>query len=143
MAFIEPLNAPPRIRLPLGSNKSSTTTRESERDNELRPVVVAHSLVLSFPTEMVKDLQVTCDVLNREGTFAGGDPVTGRVTFSLEKETKVKSVFVKLKGDANVRWSTGTGDKRRTYHAHRRYFKLKAYLVPENAEGLYGYGLKA
>ena len=87
----------------------------------------------------VKDLSIAYEAVNKERTFSGGDPVTGRVTFKLDKDTKVKSVFIKMKGDANVSWTenSGTGDDKTsdTYSAHKRYFKLKAYLVPENAKG--------
>ncbi|XP_031165048.1 arrestin domain-containing protein 3-like [Sander lucioperca] len=83
----------------------------------------------------IKDLCLTCEALNEEATFSEGDTVAGTLTFTLKKETKVKGVMVKAKGDANVSWSEGSGDNRRSYTAHTRYFKLKEYLVAENSEG--------
>uniref|UniRef100_A0A8C9XE41 Arrestin C-terminal-like domain-containing protein n=1 Tax=Sander lucioperca TaxID=283035 RepID=A0A8C9XE41_SANLU len=71
------------------------------------------------------DLCLTCEALNEEATFSEGDTVAGTLTFTLKKETKVKGVMVKAKGDANVSWSEGSGDNRRSYTAHTRYFKLK------------------
>uniref|UniRef100_A0A3P9NC74 Arrestin domain-containing protein 3-like n=1 Tax=Poecilia reticulata TaxID=8081 RepID=A0A3P9NC74_POERE len=45
---------------------------------------------------------------NRDGPFSEGDTVTGLVSFNLSKQTKVKSVSVKLKGDGQVHWTEGT-----------------------------------
>ncbi|KAM4745676.1 arrestin domain-containing protein 3-like [Anableps anableps] len=82
----------------------------------------------------VKSFIVNCDALNEEGTFSGGDTVTGQVILSLSKETKVQRLFVKAKGDADVRWTRKRGDNTHTYSAHRRYFKLKQFLIPEDSE---------
>ncbi|RVE68317.1 hypothetical protein OJAV_G00090820 [Oryzias javanicus] len=62
--------------------------------------------------------------------------MTGRVTLTLRKDIKVKSLFVKVKGDANVYWSETNDDRTdtRTYSDHTRYFKLKQSLTPENSK---------
>ncbi|XP_071783608.1 arrestin domain-containing protein 3-like [Centroberyx gerrardi] len=78
-----------------------------------------------------KELTLTYNVLNDENTFSEGDTLTGRVTLTLAKDTKVKSLFVKVKGDANVHWTEGSGDDKKSYSAFRRYFKLKEYLIPQ------------
>lgn len=83
----------------------------------------------------IKDLQMIYTALNEGDTFSPGDTVEGAVTFTLKKETKVKSVLVKLKGEARVRWSEGTGDDKETHSDWRRYFKVKEYLVAQNAQG--------
>ncbi|GAA6222209.1 arrestin domain-containing protein 3-like [Lates japonicus] len=83
----------------------------------------------------IKDFCVTYDAINEEGTFASGDPLSGTVTFTLTKDTKVKCLSVKAKGDARVHWTEGTGDNKRSYSAHRRYFKLKELLIAENEKG--------
>lgn len=82
----------------------------------------------------MKDFSLVYDALNSAGTFSEGDTLTGKVTFTLEKDTKVKNLFVKVKGDANVRWTEGSGDDQTTYSAHRRYFKLKQYLIQEGKQ---------
>ncbi|XP_071783582.1 arrestin domain-containing protein 3-like [Centroberyx gerrardi] len=79
-----------------------------------------------------KELTLTYNVLNDENTFSEGDTLTGRVTLTLAKDTKVKSLFVKVKGDANVHWTEGSGDDKTSYSAFRRYFKLKECLIPED-----------
>ncbi|KAF7651427.1 hypothetical protein LDENG_00111310, partial [Lucifuga dentata] len=82
----------------------------------------------------VKDFSLTYDILNETGTFSEGDALTGTVSFILKKKTNVKSLFVKATGDASVHWTEGSGDHERSYSAHRRYFKVKEYLIPENSK---------
>lgn len=82
-----------------------------------------------FKMSPIKDFHLLYNTLNSEETFSEGDTVGGTVFFTLTKETKVKSILVKLKGQAHVSWSEGTGDDRRTYSDRRRYFKVKEYLV--------------
>ncbi|XP_070689994.1 arrestin domain-containing protein 3-like [Pempheris klunzingeri] len=82
----------------------------------------------------IKDLSLTYEALNEENTVSQGDTITGAVSFTLTKQTKVKLLLVKAKGDARVDWSEGTGDDRRSYSAHRRYFKVKEYVFAENAK---------
>lgn len=83
----------------------------------------------------IKDLNLTYEALNEEVTFSAGDTITGTVSFNLTKDTKVKCVAVKAKGDAHVHWTEGSGDDKKSYSAHRRYFKEKQYCVPENDSG--------
>ncbi|XP_041856373.1 arrestin domain-containing protein 3-like [Melanotaenia boesemani] len=82
----------------------------------------------------IKDFQITCEALNEAGTFSAGDTVIGEVTFYLTKDTHVKSLLVKAKGEAHVYWTEGSGDDSKSYSAHKRYFKDKKYLVGENAK---------
>ncbi|XP_029366755.1 arrestin domain-containing protein 3-like [Echeneis naucrates] len=89
----------------------------------------------------IKHLDLTYEALNEEGTFSEGDTVSGRVTLTLEKDTKVKSFFVKAKGVAHVRWSEGTGDNRRSYSAHREYFKIKKSLTGNETDTVLSKGV--
>jgi len=84
----------------------------------------------------IKDLNLVYEALNQEDTFSQGDTIVGTVTFTLTKETKVKGLVVKAKGEARVHWTEGTGDQRSSHNAHRRYFKLKECLVAENEKGM-------
>lgn len=83
----------------------------------------------------IKELRVAYEAVNTDGTFSEGDIITGLVSFNLTRETKVKRITVKLKGDANVSWTEESGDDSRTYSAHRRYFKLKKDLVAAEDRG--------
>lgn len=75
------------------------------------------------------------EALNTEGTFTAGDTVVGRLSFTLKDDTKVKKLVVKLKGEARVHWTEGTGDRKRTRSDFRRYFNVKEYFVEENGKG--------
>ncbi|RVE68319.1 hypothetical protein OJAV_G00090840 [Oryzias javanicus] len=82
----------------------------------------------------VESLTINYDFLNEQGTFSERDILTGNVTLTLAKDTKVQSLFVKLKGDADVRWSEKKGDRTKVYTGHTRYFKLKQFLTPEGSD---------
>ncbi|XP_077417856.1 arrestin domain-containing protein 3-like [Vanacampus margaritifer] len=81
----------------------------------------------------IKSLTLLYDALNEDGTFSEGDPIRGKVTLAVEKPTAVQSLFVKVKGDADVRWTTKSGNHNHTYSATRRYFKLKHFLIAESS----------
>ncbi|XP_077378786.1 arrestin domain-containing protein 3-like isoform X2 [Festucalex cinctus] len=81
----------------------------------------------------IKSLTMVYDALNEDGTFSEGDPIRGKVTLVVEKPTAVQSFFVKVKGDAHVRWTTRSGNHNHTHSANRRYFKLKQFLIEESA----------
>ncbi|TNM89759.1 hypothetical protein fugu_003993 [Takifugu bimaculatus] len=82
----------------------------------------------------IKDFKLLYVAPNKENVFSGGDTVAGKVTFTLKEETKVKGVAVKVKGEAHVHWSDGTGDRKKSHSDHRRYFKDKVVLVEEGVE---------
>ena len=83
----------------------------------------------------IKDLTLTYEALNKQDVFTSGDTVTGLVTFILTKETKFKSLVVKITGEGSVHWTHGVGDDRRTYRDHRRYIRVKEYLIKEDSKG--------
>ncbi|RVE68318.1 hypothetical protein OJAV_G00090830 [Oryzias javanicus] len=79
-------------------------------------------------------ITIDCETLNGQRTFSERDIMIGKVTVSLVKDTKVKSLFVKVKGDANVRWTESGEDSIEVYSANRRYFNLKQFLIPEDSD---------
>ncbi|XP_054904741.1 arrestin domain-containing protein 3-like [Poeciliopsis prolifica] len=83
----------------------------------------------------INDFRIICEDAKRDGAFSEGDEVAGLVSFNLSKETKVKSVSVKLKGSGQVYWTEGIGDDETSYSASKRYLKVKEYLVVEKTEG--------
>ncbi|XP_034546926.1 arrestin domain-containing protein 3-like [Notolabrus celidotus] len=82
----------------------------------------------------VQSLTMTIDALNECETFSERDTITGKVTLVLLKKTTVERMFIKAKGDADVRWTRKQNDRTHTYSAHKRYFKLKDFLIPEQPE---------
>ncbi|XP_026100470.1 arrestin domain-containing protein 3-like isoform X1 [Carassius auratus] len=82
----------------------------------------------------IKEFSLHYDPINESNTFTTGDIVEGRVVLEVTKEIKVDSFFVKLRGDANVRWTEGSGDDKTTYSDHERYFKLKQYFIQKSSK---------
>lgn len=82
----------------------------------------------------IKDFKLIYEAANQEGTFSAGDTIVGTATFKLSDETKVKSIAVKVKGEARVHWTEGTGDHKRTHSDHRTYFKEKVYMVEKHGK---------
>lgn len=83
----------------------------------------------------IKNLNVTFETISDNSSYSEGDTIVGTVSFRLKKDVKVKSVYVKAKGEANVEWTEVGVPVERLQSAHRRYFKVKEYLVAENHEG--------
>ncbi|TKS78855.1 Arrestin domain-containing protein 3 [Collichthys lucidus] len=81
----------------------------------------------------IKEFRLIYEPLNEENLFSEGDAVKGTVIVTLSKETKVKSIFVKVKGDARVNWSKQSGGVEVVFKHHTRFFKDKEYLVKEDA----------
>uniref|UniRef100_A0A3P9C9B3 Arrestin C-terminal-like domain-containing protein n=1 Tax=Maylandia zebra TaxID=106582 RepID=A0A3P9C9B3_9CICH len=53
----------------------------------------------------IKDFNVTYEAISEDHAFSEGDTIVGTVNFRLTKDVKVKSVFVKAKGDSIVKWT--------------------------------------
>ncbi|XP_033182015.1 arrestin domain-containing protein 3-like [Anabas testudineus] len=83
----------------------------------------------------IKDFNVTYETLNEEGTFSEGDIVPGTVSFTLTKDTKVRSIFVKSTGEAHVHWTDYSDEYQTSNSAHRKYFEFKEFLFIEDAKG--------
>lgn len=83
----------------------------------------------------VQSFSIYCEALNEHGTFSEGDALRGKVTLALTKQINVESMFIKVTGDATVRWTKKVGDRSYTYSAEHRYFKLKQPLILGLAKG--------
>ncbi|XP_076587964.1 arrestin domain-containing protein 3-like [Chaetodon auriga] len=81
----------------------------------------------------IQSFTLSCDALNDDRSVSEGDTLTGRVTLALLKDSTIESFFVKATGDAQVSWRKKSGDRTYTYSAHKRYFKLKHFFIPEES----------
>ena len=82
---------------------------------------------------MIKELTLNYDAVNETKTFTSGNIVQGRVFLEVIKAVKIRFFYIKCKGDADVRWSTG-GEDGHSYHAHERYFKLKQIFIQKDSK---------
>uniref|UniRef100_A0A3B4ZCS0 Arrestin domain-containing protein 3-like n=1 Tax=Stegastes partitus TaxID=144197 RepID=A0A3B4ZCS0_9TELE len=58
--------------------------------------------------------------------------VMGQITLELSKECKIVSLYIKLKGKAEVKWSEKHGKRTVTYHSKDKYFSVKQSFIQEN-----------
>uniref|UniRef100_A0AAV2MS90 Arrestin C-terminal-like domain-containing protein n=1 Tax=Knipowitschia caucasica TaxID=637954 RepID=A0AAV2MS90_KNICA len=92
----------------------------------------------------IKDFKLRYEAVNKQNTFAAGDLINGSLSFTLSEEIKIKSLYVKVKGDANVHWSEHQHGAHQhgahqhgahTHHSrHLRFYKAKEFLVPESKD---------
>lgn len=63
-----------------------------------------------------------------------GQLLRGKVQLNLANEKSVRCVYIKIKGEATVRLSTGSGRRRRTHLGKEEYLNDQTYFVgSENA----------
>ncbi|CAI5650569.1 unnamed protein product [Oreochromis niloticus] len=69
-------------------------------------------------------------------SFSSGDQIIGHMSFDLTKETKITSITMRLKGNANVHWTAGGGggkrETRKRYSARLDFFDLKGVILQED-----------
>ncbi|XP_035513994.1 arrestin domain-containing protein 2-like [Morone saxatilis] len=79
----------------------------------------------------VKSFSVGYNPINKSNIFASGNQITGQITLELEKECKIDSLSVKLKGKAEVSWTENYGRTTVRYHAKDKYFSIKQFIIVE------------
>ncbi|KAG8012098.1 Arrestin domain-containing protein 3 [Nibea albiflora] len=77
----------------------------------------------------IKEFTVVYNPINSSNTFTSGDYVTGQVTFELDKDCKINSLSVKLKGKAEVLWTEFHGQEIKSYHSKLKYFSIKEMII--------------
>lgn len=80
----------------------------------------------------VKSISVGYNPINSQNVFSSGDCITGQVTLELSKQCKIDSLFVKLKGKAEVQWTENHGKTSVTYHDKNKYFSIKQAIIQES-----------
>lgn len=66
---------------------------------------------------------------NPSKVFYSGQLVQGTVNLVLAKPMTIRSVFIKIKGEARSSWEEGTGNSHKTYTGSEDYFNERKYLV--------------
>ncbi|XP_039875740.1 arrestin domain-containing protein 3-like [Simochromis diagramma] len=89
----------------------------------------------------VKNFTVGYNPLNKSNTFSSGDYLMGQVTFELTNECEVQSLFVKLKGKAQVSWTENHGKTIVTYQSKEKYFSIKQFVIQESMGKLMSFNL--
>lgn len=76
----------------------------------------------------LKSISLTYDAVNESNTFTGGDMVAGRVAVVLTKESKIKSLLVKARGEGKVQWME-SHDQNTLCKAKEKYLKLNDIII--------------
>lgn len=95
------------------------------------PTVHATSWLTMFQ-DTIKNFSISFDERN---TFSAGDFITGTISFDLTKEIKISALTIKIKGGANVQWSTASRSenlRRRNYRARMQFFTYKSAIIQTN-----------
>uniref|UniRef100_A0A8C8D6Q8 Arrestin C-terminal-like domain-containing protein n=1 Tax=Oncorhynchus tshawytscha TaxID=74940 RepID=A0A8C8D6Q8_ONCTS len=71
----------------------------------------------------VKHFSVDYKTINEHGTFSAGDTITGR------------SLFIKAKGKAEVKWTENEGQNPVAYSGKKKYFSLQILLQEGKGDG--------
>ncbi|XP_027889210.1 arrestin domain-containing protein 3-like [Xiphophorus couchianus] len=82
--------------------------------------------------DTIKNFSISFDERN---TFSAGDFITGTISFDLTKEIKISALTIKIKGGANVQWSTASRSgnlRRRNYRARMEFFTYKSAIIQTN-----------
>ncbi|XP_053727079.1 arrestin domain-containing protein 3-like [Synchiropus splendidus] len=80
-----------------------------------------------------KNFTINFNSVSERFTVSSGDIVTGQLGFDLTKDTSINSITIKIVGQVNVHWSSGSSKNRRHYSAKVEYFKLKSNLLQNGA----------
>ena len=71
----------------------------------------------------VKAFSVSYNRINNEDTFTAGDFISGDIKLELSKDCKINSLFVQIKGKANVSWEDGKG-----FSSKVKFFSIKQFI---------------
>ncbi|XP_023676057.2 arrestin domain-containing protein 3-like [Paramormyrops kingsleyae] len=76
----------------------------------------------------LKSVSITYDAVNENNTFTCGDVISGRVAVVLAKESKIKTLLVKARGEGKVQWMESY-DQNTLYQAKEKYLKLDDVII--------------
>ena len=81
--------------------------------------------------DTVKDFSVSYNRINNEDTFTGGDFISGNIKLELSKDCKINSLYVQIKGKANVLWTEQYGKTVVVYSSKEKFFTIKQSVIQE------------
>ncbi|XP_061841703.1 arrestin domain-containing protein 3-like [Nerophis lumbriciformis] len=79
----------------------------------------------------VKDFSVEYNPISKDDVFTSGDDITGSITFQVTKDCKIESLWIKMKGKANVKWTEHYGRMILVHHDKEKYFSIKTFLIQD------------
>ncbi|CAL8346650.1 unnamed protein product [Lota lota] len=81
--------------------------------------------------DSVKAFSVDYNPINKDNTFTGGDFISGNITLELAKDCKINSLYVQIKGKANVLWTEHYGKTVVVYSDKEKFFSIKQSVIQE------------
>ncbi|KAM9391482.1 arrestin domain-containing protein 3-like [Pholidichthys leucotaenia] len=88
-------------------------------------------LYLPIMWATVKQLEITYRQINKNNTFSNGDIIAGQVTLEVARNCQIKSLFIKFKGKAQVKYMRDYGQLSVQYQSKDKYFSVRQYLIPD------------
>ena len=79
----------------------------------------------------MKAFSVYYNHINNEGTFTGGDWISGNIKLELSKDCKINSLYVQIKGKAKVLWSEDHGRTSTVYSSTEKFLSIKQSVIQE------------
>ncbi|KAM9858637.1 arrestin domain-containing protein 3-like [Aulostomus maculatus] len=80
----------------------------------------------------VKSFTVGYNPINQHNVFSSGDYISGQISLELDKDCQINSLWVKMKGKAEVKWTEHYGKMSVTYCGKEKYFSLKTFIIEES-----------
>lgn len=80
-------------------------------------------------TNSVKSFTVGYDPINEDSVFRCGDSIKGQITLDLARACSVKSLCIKLKGKAEVKWWENYGRTVVRFHKKEKLFSVEQFII--------------
>lgn len=75
-------------------------------------------------TNSVKSFTVGYDPINQDNVFTCGDSIKGQITLDVAGACRMKSLCIKLKGKAEVKWWESYGRTVVRFHKKEKFFTI-------------------
>lgn len=77
----------------------------------------------------VKSFTVGYDPINEESVFTCGDSIKGQITLDLARACSIRSLCIKLKGKAEVKWWENYGRTVVRFHKKEKLFTIEKFII--------------